>query len=130
MFGRKKKMDVNAVAIKVTAGSAGVGLGGFIFGFTSELGRAKAIKLIRKNDPHYAYPIINFNMGVEEDDLPDEYQDATDIDLEDAFGRLGKTIKNIKAVAEDIDDEYDDEDDDEEDIVDEEPPKIQPNKKS
>ena len=121
----KKKETIGEKALKIIAGVIGFEALSYSGGYTWERGKARATYDIRKNDPHYGYHQINFIVGVEEDDLSEDYEKGYNVDLEDAFNRLGKRIRNKRAVDE-IDD---DEDDDEEDIVDEEPPKIQPNKK-
>ena len=126
----KKKETVGEKALKIIAGFVGFEALCYTGGYAWERGEAKAIYDIRKTDPHYGYHTINFNVGVDdEDELPDEYADGYNVDLEDAFDRLGKRIRNKRVVDEIDADEDDEEDDDEEDIVDEEPSKIQPNKK-
>ena len=98
---QKPKLDVQKIVTEVTIGAAGIAAGGFIFGYTSEHGRALAVNHIRKKDSTYGDPIINVFEGGSE--VPSEYAGGYDVNL------------------------YDDEDDDDEDDVEEETTK-QPTK--
>lgn len=146
LFGKKKKVTATHVAIGILGGSVISAVNGFISGYTSEIGKAKAMEnnpklgmiegfqhehgkaraiyQLRKKDPNYGYPVFNFIAGVTEDDIPDEYADGQTYDLQDAFEQIGLNIN--------IDD--DDEEEDDEEIVEEEteeqPPKMKPKNES